>query len=102
VKENKSIDAQRLDEVAAGFILRLKPPGPEAARAVLGWKSIVLGSLLGMASGAAAFVALSFVAPYRVAMLEKPPDAEPVAVREQARRPVVGLLQFRGNPTNTY
>ena len=102
MEENKSIDAQRLDEVAEGFILRLKPPESEAARAALGWKLFVLGGFLGLALGVVVFVALSFIAPHRAALVENTPDVEPVAVREEARQPVAGLLQFRVNPTHTY
>jgi outer membrane protein assembly factor BamB len=101
VEAKKPIDAQRLDEVAEGFILRLKPDR-EDLRAPTRWKSFLLGGLLGLVSGGAAFLILSFVVPHRAGVVEEAPVVEPVPLREGPRRPVTGLLQFRGNPTHTY
>ena len=63
MEANRSIDAQRLDEVAEGFIKSLKAPDQLEVAPVLGWKSVLLGTLLGLASGVAAFVILSVFAP---------------------------------------
>ncbi len=102
VEANESIDARRLDEVAEEFIRCLKAPEGRELRAGLGWKSVVLGIFLGMASGAAAFAAMSVLVPGRVEVADRPMVNWPPAAPQRPRQAVAGLLQFRGNPTHTY